>query len=135
MDVKTILIEYLRERKFEGLFNRSAMCKCKIDNLMAHCKGANASKCCPGYIIEQVDRVGIYTYYICPEDHIKHENCNCVYCRMLFISSNHYAETKWEKKFIKDLINKRREVNFTLKQRDKIKQIFYAISEKDALRL
>ena len=47
MDIKSIIKNYLRENKFEGLWNPSLECACEIKDLMP-CDEA-MSDCEPGY--------------------------------------------------------------------------------------
>ena len=47
MDVKTMVIAYLRLNNFDGLFNANAECGCEIDDL-APCDGG-VMWCEPGY--------------------------------------------------------------------------------------
>ncbi len=47
MDVQTILIDYLKQNGYDGLFNSAAECGCTIDNLFL-CD-TNFSECQPAY--------------------------------------------------------------------------------------
>jgi len=48
MTVKDIIIEYLKNNGYDGLYNRWGQCACLIDDLVPCCGGID--ECEPGYV-------------------------------------------------------------------------------------
>jgi len=69
LDVKDIVLEYLKENGYDGLYNSDEECGCMADDLFL-CEGCPAA-CLPGY--DQGPRNGCDFFYIGPEKASKEE--------------------------------------------------------------
>jgi len=63
--VSSIVVDYLTEKGFDGLFNSDIGCACAFEDLFENCAGESCSECQPGY--EKPCACGEHDFHISAE--------------------------------------------------------------------